>query len=84
MLQLALDLRYICDNQPEMVDRVLRLCGFVQDVIRERGDKEVTDIAHTACERKLYKDIPKRMQGVLESVYSCQPTRSSCKACGSS
>ena len=68
MLQLALDLRYICDNQPEVVDRVLRLCGFVQDVIRERGDKEVTDIAHTACERKLYKDIPKRMQGVLESV----------------
>ena len=68
MLQLALDLRYICDNQPEMVDRVLRLCGFVQDVIRERGDKEVTDIAHSACERKLYKDIPKRMQGVLESV----------------
>ena len=68
MLQLALDLRYICDNQPEVVDRVLRLCGFVQDVIRERGDKEVSDIAHTACERKLYKDIPKRMQGVLESV----------------
>ena len=68
MLQMALDLRYICDNQPEMVDRVLRMCGFVQDVIRERGDKEVTDIANTACERKLYKDIPKRMQGVLESV----------------
>ncbi len=68
MLQMALDLRYICDNQPDMVDRVLRMCGFVQDVIRERGDKEVTDIAHTACERKLYKDIPKRMQGVLESV----------------
>ena len=68
MLQLALDLRYICDNQPEVVDRVLRLCRFVQDVIRERGDKEVSDIAHTACERKLYRDIPKRMQGVLESV----------------
>lgn len=68
MLQLALDLRYICDNQPDVVDRVLRLCGFVQDVIRERGDKEVSDIAHTACERKLYRDIPKRMQGVLESV----------------
>ena len=68
MLQMALDLRYICDNQPDMVDRVLRMCGFVQDVIKERGDKEVSDIAHTACERKLYKDIPKRMQGVLESV----------------
>ena len=68
MLQLALDLRYICDNQAEMVDRVLRLCGFVQDIIRERGEKEVSDVAHTACERKLYRDIPKRMQGVLESV----------------
>ena len=68
MLQLALDLRYICDNQPEMVDRVLRMCGFVQDVIRERGEQEVRDIADTACERKLYKDIPKRLQGVLESV----------------
>ena len=49
MLQMALDLRYICDNQPDMVDRVLRLCGFAQDIIRERGDKEVSDIAHTAC-----------------------------------
>ena len=55
MLQLALDLRYICDNQPEMVDRVLRMCGFVQDVIRERGEQEVRDIADTACGRQLYR-----------------------------
>ncbi len=38
MLQLALDLRYICDNQPELVCRALKRCGFVQDVIRERGE----------------------------------------------
>ena len=68
MLQLALDLRYICDNQPALVDRALRECGFVQDIIRERGEEEVRAVADTACERRMYKDIPKRMQGVLESV----------------
>ena len=68
MLQMALDLRYICDNNPESVDRVLKLCGFVQDIIRERGEEEVRSVADTACERRMYNDIPKRMQGVLESV----------------
>ena len=75
MLQMALDLRYICDNRPEVVDRALRECGFVQDIIRERGEGEVTDVARSACERKLYQQIPKRMQGVLESVgiHTSQP-----------
>ena len=68
MLQLALDLRYICDNHPSNVDWALRQCGFVQDIIRERGEHEVRSVADTACERRMYKDIPKRMQGVLESV----------------
>ena len=68
MLQLALDLRYICDNNPENVDWALRQCGFVQEIIRERGEGEVRAVADTACERRMYKDIPKRMQGVLESV----------------
>ena len=68
MLQLALDLRYICDNNPANVDWALRQCGFVQEIIRERGEGEVRAVADTACERRMYKDIPKRMQGVLESV----------------
>jgi hypothetical protein len=68
MLQLALDLRYICDNHPANVDWALRQCGFVRDIIRERGEGEVRAVADTACERRMYKDIPKRMQGVLESV----------------
>ena len=68
MLQLALDLRYICDNNPENVDWALRQCGFVRDIICERGEGEVRAVADTACERRMYKDIPKRMQGVLESV----------------
>ena len=76
MLQLALDLRYICDNNPANVDWALRQCGFVQDIIRERGEGEVRAVADTACERRMYKDIPKRMQGVLESVgiRSSEPT----------
>ena len=68
MLQLALDLRYICDNQPDMVARALKECGFVQDIIRERGEEEVQGVADTACERRMYKDIPKRMQEVLKST----------------
>ena len=68
MLQLALDLRYICDNQPDMVARALKECGFVQDIIRERGEEEVRGVADTACERRMYKDIPKRMQEVLKST----------------
>ena len=68
MLQLALDLRYITDNSAPNVVCVLGLCGFVQDVVRERGEGEVRGIADTACGRKLYKDIPKRLKGVLESV----------------
>jgi len=68
MLQLALDLRYICDNQPDMVVRALKECRFVQDIIRERGEEEVRGVADTACERRMYKDIPKRMQEVLKST----------------
>ena len=68
MLQLALDLRYICDNDPEVVFRTLGLCGFVQDVIRERGEQEVRGVADTACGRQLYREIPKRMRQVLESA----------------
>ena len=68
MLQMALDFRYITDNSPENIVCVLKLCGFVQDVIRERGEDEVRAVADTACERRLYRDIPKRLQAVLESA----------------
>lgn len=68
MLRMALDLRYICDNDPKLVSRVLGMCGFVQDVIRERGEGEVDDVAAAACQRQRYGSIPKRLQKVLESV----------------
>ena len=75
MLQLAGDLRYICDNNPEVVGRVLRSCGFVRDVISERGEGEVDDVARAACDRTSYQRIPKRMQGVREGlgIRSVQP-----------
>ena len=68
MLQMALDLRYITDNRAENIVCVLELCRFVQDIIRERGEAEVRGVADTACERRLYRDIPKRLQAVLESA----------------
>ena len=68
MLQMALDLRYITDNRPENIVCVLKLCRFVQDIIRERGEEEVRGVADTACDRRLYRDIPKRLQEVLESA----------------
>ena len=68
MLQMALDLRYITDNRAENIVCVLELCRFVQDIIRERGESEVRGVADTACERRLYRDIPKRLQAVLESA----------------
>jgi hypothetical protein len=40
----------------------------VQDITRERGEEEVRGVADTACERRLYRDIPKRLQEVLESA----------------
>ena len=68
MLQMALDLRYITDNRPDNIVCVLKLCRFVQDIIRERGEEEVRGVADTACDRRLYRDIPKRLQEVLESA----------------
>ena len=65
---MALDLRYITDNRPENIVCVLKLCRFVQDIIRERGEEEVRGVADTACDRRLYRDIPKRLQEVLESA----------------
>lgn len=40
MLQMALDLRYITDNRPENIVCVLKLCRFVQDIIREREKRK--------------------------------------------
>ena len=75
MLQMALDLRYICDNQPEVVDRVLRLCGFVQDIIRDCAD---------LCRTSSESEGTKKSQTLLIRLVSESCTKTSprgCKGC---
>ena len=71
MLQLALDLRYICDNQPELVCRALKRCGFVQDVIRERRTSSESE------EKRKSEELLIR----LVSEECTRTSRKGCKGC---
>lgn len=75
LLQLAGDLRYICDNQPHHVSAVLMLCRTAQEVAAERGTREIEDIAHAACSRAMLHYLPKRLRTTLESMglHTSQP-----------
>ncbi len=77
MLQMAGDLRYICDNNPDLLLRVLSDCEFVREIMQERGEGEVRNAADSNCARQFYQSIPKRLQAVLESVgaYAGQPEK---------
>ncbi|MBO4462820.1 MAG: hypothetical protein J5797_01325, partial [Prevotella sp.] len=65
-LKLAADLRYLCDNQPANIKAVLLLAPFVQEIIAERGEGEITDICTDVVGRKLYLTMPKKVSALLE------------------
>ena len=67
-LQLASDLRYICDNKPANVQAVLLLVPFVKEIVSERGEQEIADIAADVCDRKMNLGIPRAMQAVLKAA----------------
>ena len=60
VLALANRLRYITDNRPESLLRVIDTCGL--------PGKEVKDIVDAACAYKMAPFMPPRMRKVLESV----------------
>ena len=60
VLALANRLRYITDNRPESLLRVIDACGLPR--------KEVEDIVDAACAYKMAPFMPPRMRKVLESV----------------
>ena len=60
MLKFFGRLRYICDNNPEIIVRVAEHRGL--------GDEELRNIAGSACALKLYSVPPKDFRAVLESV----------------
>ncbi len=68
MLRLAGDLRYICENDPVRLKQWVMLAPFVQDIVRERGEDEVTHVCEDVCERKLYMSIPKNFSAILEQL----------------
>ncbi len=60
VLSLAARLRYICENQPENLLRVIDGCGLPQP--------ELEDIVTAACSSKMAPFLPPRMRAVLKAV----------------
>ena len=67
-LRMACDLRYICDNDPKRLEPILRLAPFVRDIISERGEEEVADIAKDACNYKFSMTRPRRVRNLLSTL----------------
>ena len=66
-LVLADHLRYITDNDPRLIEQILRETPFVKEIIEERGE----DVAQTVKSARGYeflKGIPKRMQQALKAA----------------
>ena len=66
-LELADNLRYICDSDPVMIEAILRAQSWVQDIIKERGEN-VTQTVKSALAFKEEKRIPKRMYRALKAA----------------
>ena len=63
-LKLASDLRYITDNDPKLIERILRSLPWVDDIVRERGE-DVAGTVKSAMEYKYYMTMPKRIAEAL-------------------
>ena len=66
-LVLADHLRYITDNDPKLIEAILRETPFVKEIVEER-DEDVTQTVKSAQGYEFLKGIPKRLQKALASV----------------
>ena len=66
-LVLADHLRYITDNDPKLIEQILRETPFVKEIIEERGE-DVSATVKSAQGYEFLKGIPKRMQMALKKV----------------
>ena len=73
-LVLADHLRYITDNDPKLIEQILRETPFVKEIIEERGE-DVSATVKSAMGYEFLKGIPKRMQQALKAagVLSSRP-----------
>lgn len=67
-MQIAADLRYICDNDAPSLVTVLSLCRSAQEIERERGHKEIEGIAASVTGHNLLSYMPKRLRLALERL----------------
>ena len=66
-LILADHLRYITDNNAELIEQILRETPFVQEIIDERNEDVATTVK-SAQGYEFLKGIPKRMKAALEAA----------------
>ena len=66
-LVLADHLRYITDNDPVLIERILRETPFVAEIVKER-DEDVAQTVKSAQGYEFLKGIPKRMQEALQKA----------------
>ena len=73
-LVLADHLRYITDNDPRLIEQILRETPFVKEIIEERNE-DVSTTVKSAQGYEFLKGIPKRMQQALKAagVLSSRP-----------
>ena len=66
-LVLADHLRYITDNDPRLIEQILRETPFVKEIIEERNE-DVSTTVKSAQGYEFLRGIPKRMQEALKKV----------------
>ena len=63
-LCLADHLRYITDNDPVLIERILREVPFVAEIVKERNE-DVASTVKSAREYKMFKSMPKKLNEAL-------------------
>ena len=66
-LVLADHLRYITDNDPKLIEAILRETPFVKEIVEERNE-DVTQTVKSAQGYEFLKGIPKRLQKALKDA----------------
>ena len=73
-LVLADHLRYITDNDPKLIEQILRETPFVKEIIKERNE-DVAQTVKSAQGYEFLKGIPKRMQQALKAAGAVESTQ---------
>ena len=66
-LVLADHLRYITDNDPKLIEAILRETPFVKEIVEERNE-DVTQTVKSAQGYEFLKGIPRRLQKALKEA----------------